>query len=68
MTALLAELSAIDKLLVTMVTVSIAVLVHAMAYTSAEGALRPQRLMLCRGADLLAVAGAVFIVRVWTAS
>ena len=65
--AFLAALATFDKLLLTLVTVALAGLVHAVAYTAAEGALRPQRLLLCRSADLLAIAAVLFVGRVWTA-
>ena len=65
---LLGALAAFDKLLLTLVTVAAAGLVHAVAYTAAEGALRPQRLQLCRSADLLVIAAALFVGRIWAAA
>ena len=66
LTALMSNLEPIDKVIVTIVTVALVVLIHAVAYTAAQGSLRTQRLMLCRGADLLAVGAALFVLRVWT--
>jgi hypothetical protein len=62
---MLSDLDALDKIIVTLVAVAVAAIVHALAYTTAEGALRPQRILLVRGADLLAIAAALFIVRLW---
>ena len=59
------SLDAVDKALVTAAVFALVAIVHALAYTSADGALRAQRLMLRRGADLLAVAGVVFLLRLW---
>ena len=64
---MLSDLDAVDKVIVTLIAIAVAGIVHALAYTSAEGALRPQRIMLLRSADLLAVAAALFIVRLWVA-
>jgi hypothetical protein len=61
----LSDLDAFDKIIVTMVAIAVAGIVHALAYTTAEGALRPQRILLMRSADVLAVAAALFVVRVW---
>jgi hypothetical protein len=66
--AFVATLDSVDRLVVTLVTIGLVGLIHAVAYTSAQGALRPQRIMLCRSADLLAIAGVVFLIRMWTRS
>jgi hypothetical protein len=62
---MLGDLSAFDKIIITLIAASVAAIVHAMAYTAAEGALRPQRVVLIRGADVLAIAAALLIVRLW---
>ena len=62
---MLSDLDAVDKIIVTCVVVAVAGIVHALAYTTAEGALRPQRILLVRSADLLVVAAALFLVRLW---
>lgn len=67
MTALLDRLEQIDKLAITLATVELVGLIHATAHTAAQGSLRPQRIMLCRCADLLVVAAALLLVRLWTA-
>ena len=59
------DLSAFDKVITTLIAASVAAIVHAMAYTAAEGALRPQRVVLMRGADVLALAAVLFIIRLW---
>jgi hypothetical protein len=65
---LVAAFAATDKLLVTLAVIAFVGVVHAVAYTSAQGALRPQRILLCRGADLLAITAALFLIRMWTRS
>jgi hypothetical protein len=66
LTALMSNLEAIDKVIVTIVTVALVGLIHAVAYTAAQGSLRTPRIMLGRAADLLAVGAALFVIRVWT--
>ena len=51
-----------DKLLLAGAIVAVAAMVHGLAYNAAESALRPQRLLLTRGADLLAVVAALAVV------
>ena len=58
-------LDGLDKLVVTAAALALVALVHAAAYTSAESSLRPQRIMLRRGADLLGVAVVAFCVQLW---
>jgi len=62
---MLSDLRAFDKIIITLIATSVAGMVHAMAYTAAEGALRPQRVVLMRSADVLAIAAALLVVRLW---
>ena len=52
-----------DQAVIALAVIGLCAVVHGIAYTSAEGALRVQRQLLRRGADVVAVAGAVAIVR-----
>jgi hypothetical protein len=61
----LRDLDAFDKFIVTLIAIAVAGIIHALAYTTAEGALRPQRILMLRSADVLAVAAVLFIVRLW---
>lgn len=62
---MLSDLDALDKIIVTLIAAAVAGIAHAMAYTAAEGALRPQRILLTRSADVLAISAALLIVRLW---
>ena len=63
--ALLSALDGGDKAVVTLTAVAITGLIHAIAYTTADGALRPPRLLLRRSADVLVVAATIFLIRLW---
>lgn len=62
MNAFAPTLALTDKLLLAGVIVAVAAMVHGLAYNAAESALRPQRLLLTRGADLLAVVAVLALV------
>jgi hypothetical protein len=66
--AMVNNASNVDKLIITLVVAAVAGIVHAISYTAAEGSLRPQRILLRRGADLLALTAVLIILRLWTAS
>jgi len=63
--ALANSLDGIDKMILSVAALALVAIVHAAAYTFAEGSLRPQRLLLRRGADLLALAAVGFIAQLW---
>ena len=59
------ELHTLDKVALVVVVAGLALLLHALAYHAAEGALRTNRWLFRRGADLLTVAAAYLAVRLF---
>ena len=53
------QLSGWDQSVVLVVVIGLCAIIHGVAYNAAEGALRPQRLLLTRGADLTALGAAL---------
>jgi hypothetical protein len=61
--AFLETASSADQITAGLGLAGFAAVIHGAAYNAAEGALRPQRVLLKRGADAVALASVVAIVR-----
>ncbi len=54
-----------EQLALTALVAAISALTWAFAYTTSEGALRPQRIAFQRSADLFVLLGLYAIARIW---